>query len=158
MPFRLVPAAAILALLAACSPVRVKPSGVEGVAERSPDCPLEFLNKAPGRPYDELGELESHVTAPPPGGAREALRPDACRLGADAIIVTKDFVTNEFGHALVRRAAVARAPAGAAGGADELVGIDFLLAPSPRASGERAGPHETKTAAPSPGAAVVHLG
>ena len=106
MPFRLVPAAAILALLAACSPVRVKPSGVEGVAERSPDCPLEFLNKAPGRPYDELGELESHVTAPPPGGAREALRPDACRLGADAIIVTKDFVTNEFGHALVAGTAI----------------------------------------------------
>ena len=63
------------------------------------DCALEFLDKAPGRPVRRLGELEAHLTAPPPGGAREALHADACRLGADAVIVTRDFVTNEFGHA-----------------------------------------------------------
>lgn len=103
---RLALAASLLGALTACSPVRVKPSGVEGAAARPSDCALEFLEKAPGRPYDELGELESHVTAPPPGGAREALRPDACRLGADAVIVTKDFVTNEFGHALVAGTAI----------------------------------------------------
>ena len=106
MPFRFVPAAALVAVLAACSPIRVKPSGGEGAAEKPSDCALEFLNKAPGRPYETLGELESHVTAPPPGGAREALRADACRLGADAIIVTQDFVTNEFGHALVAGTAI----------------------------------------------------
>ncbi len=108
MPFRLAPAAALLlaVAIAACSPVRVKPSDVEGAAARPPDCALEFLNKAPARPYDELGELESHVTAPPPGGAREALRADACRLGADAVIVTRDFVTNALGHALVAGTAI----------------------------------------------------
>ena len=79
---------------------------MEGVAARPSDCALEFLEKRPGRPYDELGELETHVTAPPPGGAREALHADACRLGADAVIVTRDFVTNEFGHAMVAGTAI----------------------------------------------------
>ncbi len=105
MPRRFALAASLLAI-AGCSPIRVKPSGVEGAAEKPSDCALEFLNKAPDRPYETLGELESHVTAPPPGGAREALHADACRLGADAIIVTKDFVTNEFGHALVAGTAI----------------------------------------------------
>jgi len=106
MPVRFAPAAALLLALAACSPVRVKPSGVEGAAAKPPDCALEFLNKAPARPYEELGELQSHVTAPPPGGTREALRADACRLGADAVIVTRDFVTNAYGHAIVAGTAI----------------------------------------------------
>lgn len=99
--------ALLLAALAGCGAVKVTPS--EGAAAFSPrpkGCPLEFLRKPPQRPYQELGELQAHVTAPPPGGAQEVLRDDACALGADAVILTRNFVTNEFGHVLVAGVAI----------------------------------------------------
>ena len=60
---------------------------------------------APAHPYDEVAQLETHVTAPPPD-PREVLRPKACELGADAVIVTRNFVTNEFGHVIVAGTAI----------------------------------------------------
>jgi hypothetical protein len=93
--------------LCACSSVRVTPSG-EGVRyEPKPKgCGLEFLYKVPGRPYEEIADLEAHVTSPPAGGTLEALRDKACELGADAVIVTRNFVTNAYGHALVAGTAI----------------------------------------------------
>jgi hypothetical protein len=67
---------------------------------------MQFLRGAPGRPYDEIAGLEAHVTAPPPGGALEALHGKACELGADAVIVTRNFVTNQVGHVLVAGTAI----------------------------------------------------
>jgi hypothetical protein len=88
--------------------VKVARATDEELAPRPADCPLEFLRKEPSRPYDELADLETHVTSPPSygAGALEVLRPEACRLGADAVIVRRNFVTNEYGHVLVAGTAI----------------------------------------------------
>ena len=98
---------ATLALVGAsgCGAVKVSPTGA-GAEAKPADCAIEFLRKAPARPYAELGELQSHVTLVPPEGALSVLRPKACELGADAVIVKRDFVTNEFGHTLVAGVAI----------------------------------------------------
>jgi outer membrane biosynthesis protein TonB len=105
---------AVLALaplaLAACGSVKVTPSCAAAGKPRPSDCPLELLYKAPPRPYEPLAELQSHVTAVPPGGALEVLRPKACELGADAIIVEREQVLNEFGHVLVVGTAIRYRP------------------------------------------------
>lgn len=102
--------AASLLALAACAGGGIKTVRTSDaqLPPRPSDCPLEFLHKAPPQPYDELAELESHVTSPQSGGAGalEVLRPQACQLGADAVIVTRNFVTNEFGHVLVAGTAI----------------------------------------------------
>ena len=100
-------ALAAAAALMACGAVKVKPSG-DGVRPepRPKGCSLEFLHKAPGRPYQEIADLESHVTSPPPAGALEVLRDKACELGADAVIVSRDIVLNEQGHVLVAGTAI----------------------------------------------------
>jgi hypothetical protein len=67
---------------------------------------VEFLEEPPGRPYDELGELTMLVTLAGPEGPLEALRPGACALGADAVIVTRKFVTDDRGHVLVAGIAI----------------------------------------------------
>ena len=97
---------AALSLLA-CSSVKGPPSG-EGARyqPRPKGCDLEILQKAPERTYEELGDLEAHVKAPPPGGAVEALRDRACELGADALIVTRHIVTNAMGQVFVAGTAI----------------------------------------------------
>jgi hypothetical protein len=102
-------AAALLALAACASAgIKVVRTSDEKLPPKPADCPLEFLRKAPAQPYDDLAELESHVTSPPAygAGALEVLRPKACELGADAVIVERNFVTNEFGHVLVAGVAI----------------------------------------------------
>jgi hypothetical protein len=75
----------------ACGSVSVKPSPSGAKAEsRPPDCTVEFLRDAPERRHDELGEIYSYysrVVAP-----EDVLREKACELGADAVIVTRDFL------------------------------------------------------------------
>lgn len=101
-------AAALLATACASAGIKVNRYGDEQLPPRPADCGLEFLKDPPKQPYDELADLESHVTSPPPGpwGALEVLRPKACELGADALIVRRNFVTNEFGHVLVAGTAI----------------------------------------------------
>lgn len=94
-----------IAALAGCGGIRVSPSGV-AAAPRPAGCALEFLNQAPDRPYDELGKLDTHLTQTLRGGPREVLRDPACRLGADAVIVEKELILNEYGHALVAGTAI----------------------------------------------------
>ena len=80
--------AALLAL-AGCGSVSVRPTAFKA-APRPPDCALDFFRHPPVRDYDELGEVFSYypyVVAP-----QEALRAKACELGADAVIVTRDFL------------------------------------------------------------------
>jgi hypothetical protein len=87
--------------------VQVRPSGLNQKLQPKPkNCDLEFLYQAPARAFEAIAELNTHVTNAPPGGAIEALRPKACELGADALIVTQNFVTNELGHALVAGTAI----------------------------------------------------
>jgi hypothetical protein len=90
----------LLVGLAACRAVPVVPGG------RSPNCPLEFFHKAPERHYDELGHLRVQVTTAPAGGPVEALRPGACALGADAVIVERTQVLNLFDHVMVEGTAI----------------------------------------------------
>jgi len=98
--------AAFLALTG-CGSVKVTRLAPDAAtAPRSGDCAIEFLDKAPERPYDEVADLDSHLTVIPPGGPLEALREPACRLGADAVVVTRKFVTNELGHVLVAGTAI----------------------------------------------------
>jgi uncharacterized protein YbjQ (UPF0145 family) len=100
-------AGALLALIACASSsgIKVIRTSDEKLVARPADCPLDFLQKAPARAYEELAQLETHLTAPP-ADPREVLRPKACELGADAVIVTRNFVTNEFGHVLVAGTAI----------------------------------------------------
>lgn len=99
--------------LAACAGARPTP----------PACQLEFLFQAPDRPFERLGDLGEMVRVIPPGGAHQVLRPAACELGADAVVVTRSMVVNLFDHTAVEGYAIRwrRAepgPAGPAGQAD----------------------------------------
>jgi len=98
--FAVVLATAVLAACATGGPVTVRSYGIAAPA-KPPGCGLEVLQKPPARPYDTLGEIESHVTVVPPEGAVSVVKPKACELGADAIIVDRNMVLNEFGHVLV---------------------------------------------------------
>jgi hypothetical protein len=69
----------------------VKPSPSGAKAEpRPPDCTVEFLRNPPSRTYDELGEIYGYYSRDVE--PQDVLREKACSLGADAVIVTKDFV------------------------------------------------------------------
>jgi hypothetical protein len=77
----------------ACGSVSVKPPRSAAEAESRPrDCAVEFLRAAPERSYDELGDIYSYysrVVEP-----QEVLREKACELGADAVVVTRDFLVS----------------------------------------------------------------
>jgi hypothetical protein len=95
--------------LAGCAAgsVRVKNARTDlGLKSKPDNCALEMLDRAPARAFEEIAELDTHVTSIPKGGAPEALRAKACELGADAVIVTLNFVTNEFGHTMVAGTAI----------------------------------------------------
>lgn len=75
---------------------RVTPSGTGlAAAPRPADCQIEFLrSKRPDRAYDEIAALHASGTSSftSPGRLQEAVRSKACSVGADAVIVTQDFV------------------------------------------------------------------
>jgi len=93
--------------------LHVRPTGITA-APRPVGCKVEILYyKAPDRPFDELADMETHVTLPPREGAPQVLVPKACELGADAILVRKSQVLNELGHELVVGTAIKFRPEGA---------------------------------------------
>jgi hypothetical protein len=69
--------------------VKPSPSGAKA-QPRPADCTVEFLRNPPSRTYDELGELYGYYSREVE--PQDVLREKACALGADAVIVTKDFV------------------------------------------------------------------
>jgi hypothetical protein len=74
-----------------CGSVSVNPAGAR-VESRPRDCTVEFLRRAPERRYEDLGEMYSYyswVVEP-----QDVLRERACELGADAVIVTRDFLVS----------------------------------------------------------------
>jgi hypothetical protein len=71
------------------SPVSVKPSEFKAAA-RPHDCQVEFLQKPPAKAYDALGELYGYW--PAEVKPADVLREKACEMGADAVIVTRDFL------------------------------------------------------------------
>lgn len=96
--------------LAACAGAPVSPSSDSAAARKPDDCAIEFLMQPPARPYEPLDDLLLHVTNPTAAEPYLALRPKACRLGADAVIVTRSQVLDMFGHALVEGTAIKYLP------------------------------------------------
>jgi len=98
---RLASLGAALALpfaLAACAGMGVKVVRLGAEAPPRPaGCAIEFLEKRPERPYEELAEMSTTATAPDPAQALQVLREPACRLGADAVLVTGRVVSNIYG-------------------------------------------------------------
>ncbi len=103
MHARRVVAAALLLAVAGCfsgmrkPQVSVAPSGTGVSAAPKPaGCAMPFYRVPPvDQPYDELASL--HYTtalfwAGDPVEAQQALREKACALGADAVLVTREFV------------------------------------------------------------------
>ncbi len=94
---RLLGLAATVASLGCIGPrVEVLPSGPGARAmPRPPGCKMEFFRTRPERPFDELAAL---LASGGDTGKREAadfheaLRAKGCELGADAIIVTTDYL------------------------------------------------------------------
>jgi hypothetical protein len=79
-------------LLSACARVEVTPSGSASAPPREAGCQIEFFrSKAPDRPYVELAGLhaEGGMSA---GDVQERMRAKACEVGADAVIVTRDYI------------------------------------------------------------------
>jgi hypothetical protein len=73
---------------------------------RPAGCAVEILEKRPERPHDEIAELTEHVTRPPADGVLGVLRAPACAVGADAVIVVRRVVVNDYGHLLVSGVAI----------------------------------------------------
>jgi hypothetical protein len=92
---RTLSAASVLALAACATTSRVEVTDAGAaltLAPRPADCRIEFYRtKPPERPYDEVSTLHFSGRAGAEG-AQEALRAKACELGADAVIVTRDYV------------------------------------------------------------------
>jgi hypothetical protein len=86
-------ALAALLVLAGCGSVSVRPSRSGFTAQARPkDCAVEFLRNPPEREYGELAELYSYY--PTVVEPQHVLREQACQLGADAVIVTRDFLVS----------------------------------------------------------------
>jgi hypothetical protein len=85
--------------------VKPSPSGVSA-PPRPADCHVEFLRREPARSFDELAELYGYYsTVVEP---ERVLRQKACELGADAVIVTLDFLkaTDRAEHKIVSGIAI----------------------------------------------------
>jgi hypothetical protein len=87
-------ALSLLLLASACASVTsvsVTPSGSASAQPRAADCPIEFFrSKNPDRPYEELAGLHAQFGMSP-GEVQEAMRVKACEVGADAVIITRDY-------------------------------------------------------------------
>ncbi len=88
----------VAAMVAGCLGPRVDvmPSGPGVHAEtRPPDCKIDFYRTKVDRPYVEIAALHAWGGDSFKNGPEEfhrALQEEACRLGADAVIVTQDYL------------------------------------------------------------------
>jgi len=94
-------AVSALYALSACSSVQISSrSGVTAPAKPA-SCSLPFLRAAPSdRPFDELAALHyaGHVNmGGDPAAVEDDLRAKGCELGADALIVVREFVPGVAG-------------------------------------------------------------
>ncbi len=100
---RQAPLLVVLATLSACvieRPVVVIPAGPAlSLAPRAPDCAIEFYRVKPlERPFDEVATLRFEAAHPNTNAqeaqeAQEALRRQACAVGADAVVVTRELLS-----------------------------------------------------------------
>lgn len=107
---RRISAAAVLAFAGCVAGQRISVTDAGSGLSLSPrpaDCRVEFYRtKSPERAYEEVGTIHFSGGATPES-AQEALRAKACELGADAVIVTRDYIATAggagfaLGHAVV---------------------------------------------------------
>ena len=103
-----------------CTRVSVTPSGNGVTAAPKPlGCTMEFLRtKAPDRPYDELASIDFqgsnfHSAT----DAQKYVREEACKLGADAVLITREFVPGSMKRtSMMSATAVKYRPAAASTG------------------------------------------
>ena len=75
--------------LSACGTAWASRSGSTATAAARPrGCAVEFLREPPQRKYEKIAELYSYYSHFV--DVEDALRPKACELGADAVLVTLD--------------------------------------------------------------------
>jgi hypothetical protein len=95
-PIRLLAALGSSALLGACvsAKITVTPSGQNlELAPRKADCVVEFYRtRGPDRRFDEVATLHLDGKNLDAWEAQERLRRRACELGADAVVVTRDYL------------------------------------------------------------------
>lgn len=86
----------VLAVAAGCIPPSVSVTPSErpvALAPRPSGCEIEFLRAGrPERPYDEVAVVNVKAYRDDRAGTQEALRRAACTLGADAVLVTQEYV------------------------------------------------------------------
>jgi hypothetical protein len=94
--------------LGGCETVKVKrSSSAEHLEPKPADCDLDWLPRAPpGRTFHEIAELYTHVTTPAFATPDVVLGEKACELGADAVIVVRNFVINPLGHKIIAGKAI----------------------------------------------------
>lgn len=122
-----------LVVAAGCTHVAVTDAGAGIRGEPRPDdCGIAFFRtKLPERSYDELAALHwqgSNLSSAV--AAQEGLRVSACRLGADAVIVTRDYVrgTQTASGIMTGTAIKYRTdPAAPSAGATQAPGSDSML-------------------------------
>lgn len=91
------------AALPACLPARVivlpSGTGTSAVAPKAPDCRIDFSRTDVARPHEEIAAL--HVEGSSwagPEDLQEAMRARACELGADAVLVTREYLATMVGN------------------------------------------------------------
>lgn len=92
-PFAVLTLAVLGLAVAACSTVSVESKRYLGVSVVAPTDParVEILRHEPRRPHDRLGEVALSPSGNPPVSEMEAaLRGEAARLGADAVVLVQD--------------------------------------------------------------------
>ncbi len=90
-----------LLALSACSSVQVSSRSAVTAPAKPASCSLPFLRLPPSdRPFDELAALHysGHMNMRgDPASVEDALRAKGCELGADALIVVREFVPGVAG-------------------------------------------------------------
>lgn len=92
---RVLPLLAIATFASSCTLLDVTRSGNGlALAARPVGCSVEFFRtRAPEQPYDEVATFHWQSTGMAgPDKAQVEMRDKACELGADAVIVNRDFV------------------------------------------------------------------
>jgi hypothetical protein len=138
-------AALLLPLAAACTTVGVTDSGSgKKFAPRPAECRVDFFRtKPPETAYDEIATVHWQGTLVGAEGAQEDLRRKACELGADAVVVIRDYVPGTQHSMGVMTGTAIRyrgprppesAPASAAPGAGAAASVDGLVPATARES------------------------
>jgi hypothetical protein len=128
-----------LTLAGCASTIDFMPAGSGHKLEaRSADCNVEFFrSKKPEVAYDELGALHAEGAAGMSGPARpkeliDLMRRKACSIGADAVIVTRDYLPSGSGSSSTMTGTAIKFRAGGAAAPSAAAPAESKPAPAPK--------------------------